>query len=69
VAIFQPLADDLTWAEAATLAVLPNQPSLVHPGADRAALLAKRDRLLHMLSARGIVDGRTLELSLANPFP
>jgi len=66
---FNRSPDDLTWAEAATLAVLPNQPSLVHPGADRAALLAKRDRLLHMLSARGIVDGRTLELSLAEPLP
>lgn len=37
---------DLTWAEAATLAVLPNRPSLVHPGRNRDALRERRDSLL-----------------------
>jgi len=59
----------LTWAEAATLAVLPNQPSLVHPGANRAVLLKKRNTLLQELYARGRIDAQTLELSLAEPLP
>ncbi len=61
--------DDLTWAEAATLAVLPNQPSLVHPGADRERLLAKRNRLLHALYEEGDIDSQTLELSLLEALP
>lgn len=59
----------LTWAEAAMLAVLPNQPSLVHPGANRAVLLAKRDKLLHTLYENRCFDAQTLELSLAEPLP
>ena len=59
----------LTWAEAATLAVLPNQPSLVHPGANRAILLTKRNTLLHMLHDKRCFDTQTLELSLAEPLP
>jgi len=39
----------LSWAETATLAVLPNAPSLVHPGRNRERLLAKRNRLLDTL--------------------
>ncbi len=61
--------DHLTWAEAATLAVLPNQPALVHPGANRDALRSKRDRLLLSLARGGDIDGRTLELSLAEALP
>ena len=33
----------LSWAEAATLAVLPNNPSLVHLARNRERLQAKRD--------------------------
>lgn len=59
----------LTWAEAATLAVLPNQPSLVHPGANRSVLLKKRNTLLYMLYEKGTIDAQTLKLSLAEPLP
>ena len=59
----------LTWAEAATLAVLPNQPSLVHPGANRAILLEKRNKLLKVLYEQHDIDVQTLELSLAEPLP
>ena len=59
----------LTWAEAATLAVLPNQPSLVHPGANRSVLLEKRNTLLHELYEKRYIDAQTLELSLAEPLP
>ena len=44
-------AEQLSWAEASTLAVLPNSPALIHPGKNRKLLLAKRDRLLRALHA------------------
>jgi penicillin-binding protein 1C len=62
-------AADLSWAESATLAVLPNAPSLIHLGKNRAALLEKRDRLLTKLEATGAIDADTLRLSLAEPLP
>ena len=43
---FQRPPEQLSWAEAALLAVLPNSPALIHPGRDRERLRAKRDRLL-----------------------
>jgi penicillin-binding protein 1C len=61
--------DDLSWAEAALLAVLPNAPSLAWPGRNDPLLKEKRDRLLTRLGDRGIIDGMTLELSLAEPLP
>ena len=39
-------AHQLSWAESATLAVLPNAPSLIYPGKNQERLLEKRDRLL-----------------------
>lgn len=39
----------LSWAEAATLAVLPNAPSLIYPGKNQQRLLDKRNRLLKKL--------------------
>ncbi len=39
----------LSWAEAATLAVLPNSPAGIHPGRNRDKLLEKRNRLLRKL--------------------
>ncbi|MEM7102569.1 MAG: penicillin-binding protein 1C [Bacteroidota bacterium] len=59
----------LSWAEAATLAVLPNSPSLIHPGRNRAALLAKRNRLLDRLHENGTIDDFGLELAKEEPLP
>ncbi|HKK78944.1 MAG TPA: penicillin-binding protein 1C, partial [Phaeodactylibacter sp.] len=59
----------LSWGEAATLAVLPNSPTLIHPGRNRQALRQKRDRLLHRLHAHGKLDTVSLELALAEPLP
>lgn len=59
----------LSWAEAATLAVLPNQPGLVHPGRDPAVLRAKRDRLLEALHGLGHLDAAALALAKAEPVP
>lgn len=61
--------DDLTWAEAATLAVLPNAPSLIYPGRNASRLLEKRDMLLLSLAGRGIIDSLTCSLAMSEPLP
>jgi penicillin-binding protein 1C len=58
----------LSWAEAATLAVLPNNPALVHLNRNRARLQAKRDLLLHRLHEAGDLAALDLELALAEPL-
>lgn len=60
---------ELSWAEAAMLAVLPNSPSLIHPGKNREKLLAKRNRLLEKLKAENIIDQFTYELALHESIP
>jgi len=60
---------DLTWAEAATLAVLPNSPGLIHPGRSRDELRRKRDALLDRLAAAGSLSPTDLSAALAEPLP
>lgn len=62
-------AFDLSWAEAATLAVLPNQPSIIHPGRNRDILRNKRDRLLKQLYEQGTITQSDLELALLEAIP
>ena len=62
-------ADELSWAEAATLAVLPNAPSDIHPGKNRDLLLKKRNTLLRELHKKGCFSNETLSLSLDEPLP
>ncbi|MFK7937301.1 MAG: penicillin-binding protein 1C [Saprospiraceae bacterium] len=62
-------ADLLSWGEATTLAVLPNAPALIHPGRNRAALLAKRNRLLDRLQTNGQLDSLTCALAKEEPLP
>jgi penicillin-binding protein 1C len=62
-------AGELSWAESATLAVLPNAPATIHPGKSREQLLAKRNRLLEQLHRHGCFDASTLESALAEPLP
>ncbi|WP_298417593.1 penicillin-binding protein 1C [uncultured Kordia sp.] len=59
----------LSWAENATLAVLPNAPSLIFPGKNQARLKAKRDRLLKKLYDQEIIDKLTYELAIEEPLP
>ena len=61
-------AEDLSWAESAMLAVLPNAPSLVHPGKNRDALLSKRNSLLDKLFEDGIIDATECELAKDEPI-
>ncbi|MFN8207367.1 MAG: penicillin-binding protein 1C [Bacteroidales bacterium] len=60
---------ELSWAENALLAVLPNSPSLLHPGKNRERLLAKRNRLLNRLYSLGRLDSTGLVLALSEPLP
>lgn len=62
-------AEELSWAEAATLAVLPNAPALIHISKNRDILKLKRDNLLHKLHDRGIISDMELELALNENLP
>ncbi|HMX40755.1 MAG TPA: penicillin-binding protein 1C, partial [Saprospiraceae bacterium] len=59
----------LSWAEAATLAVLPNSPALIHPGRNRQALVDKRNRLLQKLRDSGHLSALECELGMEEPLP
>ncbi len=61
--------NDLSWAETAMLAVLPNNPGAVHPGRSREALLEKRSGLLHRLWQSGAFDEEDLQVALLEPLP
>lgn len=59
----------LSWAESAMLAVLPNAPSLIYPGKNQEKLLAKRNRLLKKLKDKQIIDTTTYKLALLEELP
>lgn len=61
--------DQLSWGEAATLAVLPNAPALIHPGKNREALMNKRNRLLDKLFEKGWIDEMETSLAKQEPLP
>lgn len=61
--------EQLSWAETATLAVLPNAPALVHPGKNRERLLEKRNALLDRLATKGELTLEMAELSKLEPLP
>jgi len=61
--------DQLSWGEMAALAVLPNSPSLVHPGKNRNILLKKRNLLLDKLNKQGVIDKNTAYLAKLEPMP
>lgn len=60
---------ELSWAEAALLAVLPNSPGSVTPYSNEEALLKKRNKLLERLFVKGEMDSLTLELAYNEPMP
>ena len=62
-------AAQLSWAESATLAVLPNAPARMHLSKNRLKLLEKRNRLLKKLYENGSLDEMTYTLSLAETLP
>ncbi|MFG6685160.1 penicillin-binding protein 1C [Mariniflexile sp. HNIBRBA6329] len=60
---------ELSWAESATLAVLPNAPSLIYPGKNQERLIKKRNLLLKKLLENEVIDSLTYNLSIAENLP
>jgi len=60
--------NDMSWAEAATLAVLQNAPATIHLSKNRDKLLEKRNRLLHRLYEKGKLTADEYELSIEEPL-
>lgn len=61
--------NQLSWAESATLAVLPNSPKLIYPGKNQQQLLKKRNRLLKKLLDNQVIDKMTFDLAITEPLP
>lgn len=61
--------ETLSWGEMATLAVLPNSPSLVHPGKNAVRLIKKRNDLLDRIADLKVIDQATANLSKLEPIP
>ncbi len=62
-------ASQLSWAQSASLAVLPNNPSIVRPGKNEKTLSRKRNRLLKKLLDKGIIDKITYDVSILEALP
>ena len=62
-------ANNLSHAEAAALAVLPNQPSVIFPGKNEHQFKEKRDQLLHELRDTEILSENELKLAQLEPTP
>ncbi len=60
---------NLSWAESATMAVLPNAPALIYPGKRNKLLLQKRNRLLDKLFEKNKLDSITWKLAKLEPPP
>jgi penicillin-binding protein 1C len=60
---------DVSWGQAALLAVLPNAPGMMHPGKNRSLLREKRNRLLDKLVLAGKIDRFTADLAKQEDVP
>jgi len=61
--------EQITWAEAALLALLPNKPSALNLEKEREKLLTRRNNLLKSLAKAGYIDTETLNSSLQESLP
>ncbi|MEG2556071.1 MAG: transglycosylase domain-containing protein [Odoribacter sp.] len=61
--------EQMSWAEAALLAVLPNAPALIYPGKNNPLLKRKRDRLLSKLFAEKMMSEDDYRLATSEPLP
>ena len=66
---FNKNVNDLSYAEASLLAVLPNSPGILNLKKNNAKLEAKRNRLLKTLLDRNLIDERQYKFSLLEKFP
>ena len=61
--------NQLSWAEAATLAILPNNPGSIFPGKNQHLFLQKRNKLLQKIHERGFIDEDELFLAKEETLP
>ncbi|XOV93757.1 MAG: penicillin-binding protein 1C [Bacteroidota bacterium] len=61
--------ENLSWAETTTLAILPNNPSMIFPGKNQELLVQKRNALLKKISSKGLLDKDELFLAMEEPVP
>lgn len=66
---FNKNVNDLSYAEASLLAVLPNSPGILNLKKNNDRLEAKRNRLLKTLLDRNLIDERQYKFSLLEKFP
>ena len=66
---FGQSSENLSWAENATLAVLPNAPGLININKNRLKLKNKRNRLLKKLFKKAIIDSLTYHLATQETLP
>ncbi len=59
----------LSWSESATLAVLPNAPSMIYPGRNKKRFKQKRNRLLKKLWEHHKIDSLTYQLACEESLP
>lgn len=59
----------LTWAESALLAILPNAPGLMHPEKNRNYLIKKRDRLLKKMAEADIINRDEYKQAISENVP
>ncbi len=71
-AIYKYFREDslnLTWSEAATLAILPNAPSAMNSIKEREKFIKKRNRLLKTLYAQKFISEEEYQLSILEILP
>lgn len=66
---FGVTADQLSWAESATLAVLPNAPAFIYPGKNHDRLLQKRNNLLKKIKDKKLISQDEYLMAIAEPLP
>ena len=66
---FRKSPEELTWSEAALLAVLPNSPGLMNVEKNREKLIEKRNFLLKKLYEKNFINEMQYEISLKEPVP
>ncbi len=61
--------ENLSWAEAAAIAILPNSPGKIFPGRGQETFIRKRNFLLTKLHRKGLIDRLSLALAMREPLP
>ena len=66
---FKKSPENLSWAESATLAALPNSPGLIHVNRNRRKLKSERDFIIDKLHKKSAIDSVEMLLAKAEPLP